>query len=232
MTAPYKILRDLQSFSRLNDKQVKILSDITLRKNFNKDDYIFSEGNEAEGFYIITDGLVKLFNSSGSTRIFTLNLLDEGGLFGLSTLAGVNVYPYTAQALVNTDTLFIYYDDFLKIIKEEPEISIVILESLCKDICNLIETTTSISFKKVPVRLAEYILQESKESKDTINLSFKKSELASLLGTIPETLSRAFKYLRKLELIKTSASKITILNRDGLKKLIKGKLDDSNYIFM
>jgi CRP/FNR family transcriptional regulator len=229
----YKHLRELPQLKKLSDEKIKTLVKYARIKTFKKDEFIYYEGDEAYGFYVVISGLIKLFRSGFSTRLLTLGIKDSGTLIGLSTLVGVNTYPSSAQALVDTEVIFYYYSDFLSIIKRHPEISMIAFETLCNSVCELIETTTSISLKKVPIRLAEYLLSETgPDGNDYFRLQIKKGELASLLGTVPETLSRAFKYLKKLELIDLNDDLIKINDKNALKVFSQGKYDEQNYIFM
>ena len=76
----------------------------------------------------------------------------------------------------------------------------------------------NLSLKEVPTRLANYLIYEAEEQQDadTIQLSVSKGQLASLLGTIPETLSRIFAKMTDEGLIRVDGRTITILDRQGL----------------
>jgi CRP/FNR family transcriptional regulator, dissimilatory nitrate respiration regulator len=76
----------------------------------------------------------------------------------------------------------------------------------------------SLSLKEVPARLAGYLLYLSEEQSnaEAIELEISKGQLASLLGTIPETLSRIFAKMSEEGLIAVEGRIIRILDRDGL----------------
>jgi CRP/FNR family transcriptional regulator len=73
----------------------------------------------------------------------------------------------------------------------------------------------------MPARLASYLIHLADEQgqEEVITLKISKGQLASILGTIPETLSRIFAKLSGNELIRVEGKKITLLNRDGLEDL-------------
>jgi CRP/FNR family transcriptional regulator len=83
----------------------------------------------------------------------------------------------------------------------------------------------SLSLKEVPGRLASYLLYLSDRngSIDEFQLDIAKSQLASLLGTIPETLSRIFAKMDSKKLVEINGPRITILNRIGLEDLAEGE---------
>ena len=87
----------------------------------------------------------------------------------------------------------------------------------------------NLSLKEVPGRLASYLiyLVDEQKTKDYISLPISKGQLAGLLGTIPETLSRIFTKMSTQELIKVSGREIKLLDRPGLDDLaMHGKLDN------
>jgi CRP/FNR family transcriptional regulator len=67
-------------------------------------------------------------------------------------------------------------------------------------------------------RLAEYILQGSEGNRE-LKLDISKGDLASLLGTVPETLSRAFAKLKAAGFISETGSTININDLEGLKEI-------------
>jgi CRP/FNR family transcriptional regulator len=96
------------------------------------------------------------------------------------------------------------------------------LSQRLKQFSNLIET---LSLKEVPGRLASYLLylSDKKGSIDEFKLDIAKSQLASLLGTIPETLSRIFTKMGNRDIIRTNGPQIIILDRTGLEDLAEGE---------
>jgi CRP-like cAMP-binding protein len=79
----------------------------------------------------------------------------------------------------------------------------------------------NLSLKEIPARLATYLLYLADEQgrSDQVTLSISKGQLASLLGTIPETLSRIFAKLSSQQLIQVGGRKIALLDTEGLKDL-------------
>jgi CRP/FNR family transcriptional regulator len=79
----------------------------------------------------------------------------------------------------------------------------------------------NLSLKEIPARLASYLIYLAQEqgTKDAVVLNVSKGQLASLLGTIPETLSRIFAKLSAQNLIRVEGPKITMLDREGIENL-------------
>jgi CRP/FNR family transcriptional regulator len=79
----------------------------------------------------------------------------------------------------------------------------------------------NLSLKEIPARLASYLiyLADEQQSENVVTLGISKGQLASILGTIPETLSRIFAKLSGEDLIRVQGPKITLLDREGLEDL-------------
>jgi CRP/FNR family transcriptional regulator len=85
----------------------------------------------------------------------------------------------------------------------------------------------NLSLKEVPGRLASYLVYLSQEQgrNDVVTLNISKGQLASLLGTIPETLSRILTKMNQQHLIDTSGRDIILTDLGGLEELAEhGKL--------
>ena len=78
----------------------------------------------------------------------------------------------------------------------------------------------------MPGRLAAHLLYlcRKKGASDEVKLEVSKSQLASLLGTIPETLSRILSKMNRQGLIEMNGSNIVLLDPDGLEDLAGGEV--------
>jgi CRP/FNR family transcriptional regulator len=83
----------------------------------------------------------------------------------------------------------------------------------------------NLSLKEVPARLSAHILylSEMNDSSDQLELDMPKIQLASLIGTIPETLSRIFTRMANEGILKTSGKKVTIIDKHALRDLAEGR---------
>ena len=189
-----------------------------------KGESFFSEGDEANGFYIILSGKVKVFKLSADGKEQIFHILETPEPFGEAAVFAGENYPACAQALVQTQVLFIPSRSFVDLISKEPSLALSMLALLSMRLRKLTTLVENLSLKEVPSRLAAYLLllNDRNGSKSSIELDVSKNQMASLLGTIPETLSRILKRMADEELIKADARTISILDKDGLADLAEG----------
>lgn len=205
-------------FNGLSPSQVENLAAIAHIKSFQRGETIFFEGDEGVGFYMIGEGKVKIYKISPSGKEHILHIFGGGEPFGEVPVFHGQPFPATAEALVNTTTLFFPRDRFVRMIEANPSIALGMLAVLSMRLRRFAGQIENLSLKEVPARLAGYLLYLSSEQqgRDEVELDISKGQLASLLGTIPETLSRIFARMSDEGLIMVTGRKIAILDRQGL----------------
>lgn len=223
------IISNTPLFSGLADNQVQELSRITSQKHFKKGESIFFEGDEGNGFYIVIEGSIKIFKLSVEGKEHILHFFGPGEPIGEVPVFSGRRFPANAEAAEPTHLLYFPRNSFIDLISKNPSLSINMLAVLSKRLREFSLKIGNLSLKEVPARLASYLVVLSKEqgSDKTIKLNISKGQLASLLGTIPETLSRIFTKMDSLGYIKVDGRAIKILDPDGLEDLSHhGKLLD------
>jgi CRP/FNR family transcriptional regulator len=131
------------------------------------------------------------------------------------------ITPASAMALEDTRIVYFPSDMLEDVAKKEPSLlfnMMLVLVHRLKESLVLIE---SLSLKEIPQRVAAYVLTtlEKEGTADTIELSFSQRELAKILGTIPETLSRVFKKMANDGILRVENRTITVIDRAALKEL-------------
>jgi CRP/FNR family transcriptional regulator len=218
-------LSHLDLFKGLTVEQLDAIARIVSGKEYKKGQIIFSEGDEGEGFYLVISGRVKVYKLSPEGKEQIMHIFGPGKPFAEVPVFGGSRYPANAEAMDRCKLFFFPKKAFISLIQENPSLAMNMLASLSqrlKQFSNLIET---LSLKEVPGRLASYLLYLSDKngSIDEFKLDIAKSQLASLLGTIPETLSRIFAKMANKEIVKINGPEVTIVNRAGLEDLAEGE---------
>jgi CRP-like cAMP-binding protein len=215
-------------FETLSGKQRESLSGIAVHRSYTKGQAIFSEGDRGEGFYIVVSGRVKVFKLSSEGREQILHIFGPGEPFGeVSAFSGLD-FPAYADAYDDSSVLYFPRDAFLRVIKNDPSLSLAMLAVLSKRLRVLAALVDNLSLKEVPGRLATYFLQLSARENDAaeVELDMSKGNIASLLGTVPETLSRILNRMSKRGILRSEGQRIIILDRPGLEEIARegGKL--------
>jgi CRP/FNR family transcriptional regulator, dissimilatory nitrate respiration regulator len=182
---------------------------------------IFGEGDEATGFYVVISGRVKIYKLSADGKEQIIHIFGGGEPFGEVPVFAGQLFPAWAETLEDSRIFFFPRDAFIKLIQQDPSLALNMLAVLSRRLRQLVFLIEGLSLKEVPGRLAAHflLLSERQDGADEVELDLAKGQLASLLGTIPETLSRILAKMSKQGFILTTGPRIKILNRPGLQEL-------------
>ncbi|BDD87058.1 Crp/Fnr family transcriptional regulator [Desulfofustis limnaeus] len=223
MTSP-KIrdhLAAVSLFHGLPDQQLEAIAALTREKHYNRGETIFFEGDPGDGFYLIVSGQVKVFKMNLMGKEQILHIFGAGEPIGEVAVFHGQPFPASAETLMKSTLLFLPRREFVQLIERHAGIALNMLAVLSLRLRQFTAQIENLSLKEVPARLAGYLLVASEEQQngDVVELEISKGQLASLLGTIPETLSRIFARMSEDGLIRVDGRTITILDRDGLAEL-------------
>jgi CRP-like cAMP-binding protein len=210
-------------FKGLPENQLREIEGITVGKRFKKGDLIFSEGDDGHGFFLVSTGLIKIFKSSPEGKEQILHILGPGEPFGEVPVFSGQQFPASAEAIAESRLIFFPRSAFVALIAANPSLALNMLAVLSMRLRQFTVQIENLSLKEVPGRLATYLVYLADEQKrdDFVTLSISKGQLASLLGTIPETLSRIFAKMNSQNLIEVKDRNIKLLNLHGLEELAK-----------
>jgi len=218
------IISAIPIFKGLQEGQLSDLAEIAVEKHFSKGQIIFLEGDEGKGFFVVYSGLVKIYKISSEGKEKILRLVKPHDIFGPVPLFSGETYPASADAMKSTKAFFFPRNVFINLIKKNPDIALNMLDALSDRLRQFTIQVEDLSLKEIPGRLATYFLQVSKEESrsDVFTLEITKAQIANLLGTTPETLSRVLSRMREAGIIEDKGKKIKILDIESLKNLAEG----------
>ncbi len=218
------IFKISQLFSRLDDRALDELEQASSLKNAPKGELLFYEGDPAHSFFVVGRGKVKVFKLSPDGKEQILLIAGPGDSFAEAAMFTGGKFPASAQVLEEAELLVINRDKFVSVLERNPGIALNLIAEFSVLLHKLARLVGELSLTDVTTRLACYLLDRIEEKSAssepiTLTLSDKKTVLASLLGTIPETLSRSFQKLTRDGIITVDGAKIRILDRNRLREM-------------
>jgi CRP/FNR family transcriptional regulator, dissimilatory nitrate respiration regulator len=198
-----KFLSNTFLFASFTEKEIDLLLASTSLKKVSRGEQIFSEGIDATAFFIVVSGKIKIYKLSPDGKEYTLHIHDPGDLVAEAAIFDSMVYPASCMALEDTTLVRMSRKEFLILIKEHPELSLKMMSGYSKRLRQFVAKIEELSLKDIKARLAGYLIENSSVENGVAvcHLSYSKKELSSLLGTIPETLSRALAFLKQRKLV-------------------------------
>jgi CRP-like cAMP-binding protein len=166
-------------------------------------------------------GRTKVYKVSPEGKEQILHIFGPGEPFGEVPVFTGQRFPAHAEAMEESRILFFPKESFVDLVRRNPSLALNMLGILSKRLRRFTALIDDLSLKEVPGRLAAYLLYLSTQEKEAeeLELSITKAQLASLLGTIPETLSRILGKMTAQGSIETDGRRIRILDRKSLQEL-------------
>ena len=206
-------------FSGLPAEQLREIAAIGKEKKFGNGAAIFFEGDPGIGFYMVGSGKVKIFKMSLDGREQILHIFGPGEPFGEVPVFHGSPFPANAETLTETELIFFPRAEFVQLVTATPSLALNLLAVLSLRLRRFAAQIENLSLKEVPARLASHLiyLMEEQQRQDLVVLDIPKGQLASLLGTSSETLSRIFAKMSEEGLIRVEGKTISLLDIEGLK---------------
>ena len=211
-------------FQNLPEPALRMIEGILIEREFQRGENIFTDGSESTGFYIIVKGRVKVYKLSPEGKEQILHIVGPKEMLGAVSAFAGNPYIAHAEAMEKTGALFFPRNDFLALIREEPTVVMNMMANLSMRLQYFTRMIEDLSLKEVPGRLAAYLLylHQQPGCGDTIEIDISRGQLASLLGTIPETLSRILRRMSEKGILEVSGRKINLLKKSALQDIVNG----------
>jgi CRP/FNR family transcriptional regulator len=215
-------LRHTPVFGGLSDQELDEIVPLVVQRRLPKGTVIFHENDPASAFYLVKTGRVKVYKISREGREQVLAMLGDGQIFGDVPTFDGGPYPATAATMADTEIYLIRREDLLEVVRRHPDIAIKIIAVLGQRLRQALELVRDLSFKQVPHRLAGLLLKladeygEETEKGTLINLPLSRQELADIVGTSRETVTRELKKMEREGLLVINRRNITVADREGL----------------
>jgi len=222
-----KALKKSMLFAGTSEQERSSLLEIARKKRYPKNSALFGEGDAAHGFFLIVSGKVKVIKISPDGKEHILHIFGPGEPLGEVAVFSGKDFP--ASAITLKDSLLLYFprNAFLDLSTQRPQILLNMLATLSVRLRQFAQKIERLSLKEVASRLAEVLLEMAQDSvqykREEVELKITKGQLASQIGTTPETLSRTFQKMTALGLIMVDRKRVTILDLEGLEALAQGE---------
>lgn len=227
-TALTDSLRKCQLFAGLHAEDVARIANISVFKLLEKGDYLFREGEKSVGFYVVQQGSINVHRVNAGGREQVIHVFRGRDSFAEATLVTDGGYPADARALESTRVILVQRNEFIALIRRQPDLSLRILATISQRLRVLVSQLEDLTLKDVETRLAHWLLKRcpdtDSEEATSIDLPMAKRVLAAELGTVSETFSRTLARFRQQNYIEVKGSKVTILSPARLKRFLEKRL--------
>jgi CRP/FNR family transcriptional regulator len=187
---------------------------------------LFVEGQSPRGIFVLCKGRVKLSICSTDGKTLILKIAEPGEVLGLSATVSGKSYELTAETIDPCQVNFVKREDFLRFLKEHADACFRVAEQLSDKYNNACREIRSLGLShSAAEKLAKLLLDwssrsgESNKQEPRVRLSLTHEEIAQMIGTSRETVTRLFAELKKRQIVLARGATLVIRNKAALRSL-------------
>lgn len=217
-------LKKVPIFSQLKEEDLQRILSITFEKKYKKGSIIFMEGEKGEASYFIKSGKIKISKASKDGKELILNIYGENNVFAEVTILNDICYPATAEALEDTVLGVVRNNDLEKLIKSNSDLGFNLIKVLSKRLFDAQMKLKQLALNDTYSRTADTLIRLSddvganEDDQIEFELNLSRQEIANMIGTARETVSRVLSRFKKEGSIDIKGKRIIIKDIHKLKE--------------
>lgn len=214
-------LNNARLFNHLSKKELEQIRSWVTFDRVERDEMIYSPGTKPDEFYILCVGKVKVYRSSKSGKEQIIRIPAIGDFLGELALFKGGVIEAYAKTYTEVILCMISYQAFDQILDTFPSVGRKMLKIFAERLSRSENQTTLVTTEIINIRLVHFLLNhyEVADGQAIFRLNIPKKDLASYIGSTPESFSRSFNYFIKEKLIIPDSETSYILNLKRLKEM-------------
>jgi CRP/FNR family transcriptional regulator len=218
-------LREKRLFCNLSPVAVKELEAIRSTASYPSGAVLYVEGQNPRGVFILCQGRAKLTASSADGKTLILKIVEPGEVLGLSSTVSGKPYEATVELLEPTQVNFIRRAEFLNFLRKHGDAALRVAQQLSQNYHTAYQEIRTLGLsqsasEKLARLLLEWASSENSGRSQKVKLTLTHEEIAQMIGTSRETVTRAFADLKKRKFIEVRGATVTIRDRSALESLV------------
>ena len=218
--------RQCSIFENCNKDVLEDLNQMKTCKFYKKGEVLFEEGKRPRGLFCVLEGKIKVYQQGIAGKEQIVHLIHDGDIMGHRALFGNDTYSCTGVAMEDSKVCFIPKTEFYDIVNVDGKLTFRIAQLLADELKEAEQNITHTAQQPIIIRLIKTLLalhaQYGFESDGmTLNIEMKREDLANLVGTTRETVTRYLYKLQSQGIIQLKAKKIKIDDLKNLNNLVE-----------
>ena len=220
-------VREDRLFCNMTQATVAALDSIKFTSVYPKGSLLFVEGEQPRGVFILCSGRAKLTTSSSEGKVLIVKIAEPGEVLGASATILGKPYEVSAETLEPSQLNFIKREDFLRFLTTNAEASMHTVQQLSekyhaaqREIRSLgLSQTTG---EKLAKLFLDWCQREGESTPKGIRLKvlLTHEEIAQMIGTTRETVTRLLSDFKRKKIIDVKGSTVVVLQKDELQQMV------------
>lgn len=204
-------------FRALRPEQLARVKPLLREKAFERQRVVYFEGAPAERLWVVRRGEVRLYKSSPSGQITTLDVLGPGEVFGAISAIEQDAYPASAETVTDGSAWWLGRDVFLRLLNEDPVLTREILRIVSRRLQDAHDRLRSLAHDPAPTRVALALLRAANGSEARVT----RRALAEAAGTSVETAIRVVRRFEIAGIVQGNVGLVKILDEKALQRIAR-----------
>lgn len=216
-------IKGIPIFQSLDEGELEAVESILKERVYKKNSIVISEGNHGDSMFVVKSGKVKIYKTDVSGKEIILDIKGENKMFGEVTLFTDISYPATVKTIEDSEIIILENAELEKVVERSPKLALGIIKVLSARLLKSQQKLKELVVDDVYMRTARELLSlAAKYGKENggyteLDLGLTREEIASIVGTSRETVSRVLSRFGSEGSIAIKGRKISIVNKEKLK---------------
>ena len=214
-------LKRISYFAPLTESELRQIRPQIQEKKIAKGEILFSEGEECRALFYVSSGRIKIVKISPEGKEQILRIMEAGETFNEVPIFDGGPNPSSAQALEDSVLLSVSRESMQDLVTRYPAVSAAVIRTFAEKLRYLTRMVEDFSFRSVTARLAKHLLEAATPGPaDPSGPRLTQQDIAAMVGTAREVVSRALKNLEARGAIRIDRNRILIANPEILRELL------------
>ncbi|WP_410512489.1 Crp/Fnr family transcriptional regulator [Paenibacillus sp. BR2-3] len=211
-------MRRVPVFNGLSDAEITRIESIVESSEYIKGNFVFREGEKGDSLFVLNNGLIKLTQCNQEGKEHVIRFLFPGDYFGQFALLQNKRNEVNAEMIESGTICRLHRKHFIPLLESNAALAYNFLMSLSEQLHHAEDWAAALHMLEVDKRLAKILLYfyDKNPSKRGVTLPASKKEIAAMIGTTAETLSRKLSQLEEQKLISVSKRVVRIMDLPSL----------------
>ena len=194
---------------------------------FRAREIIFLKGSPGAAMMVVLRGRVRIAATGADGREITLNIIEEGEVFGEIALLDGKERTADAVAATDCELMVIERRTFLPFVQSRPDIPMRLLAVMCGRLRRTTQQVEDLSFLGLPHRLAKLLVHladtQGRRTNEGVRITVRLSqrELGNMVGTSRESINKQLNQWQKEGLIGMEDGAIVLRDADALRATVE-----------
>jgi len=201
----------------------KMLAHIAKRRRLRAGDFVYTQGDPAQHFYIVESGRVRVFYQTPAGREPTVTYRGPGNLFGISHLAESGRRVTSAQALEPSAIWAIANEDLDEVTRRLPALASAMIKSLSSRLRDVMVLVESVATWPSHLRVANFLLANRERQQRVgamVGEGWTHERIADRLGCARQTVTEALNEFARKGWIRIQRKRVAVIDRNALERLV------------